>query len=31
MEVATKEGHAFTLMSKSILPNDLVAAIAKLY
>ncbi len=30
MEVATKEGHAFTLMSKSILPQDLVAALAKL-
>lgn len=30
MEVATKQGHAFTLMSKSILPNDLVAAVQKL-
>ena len=30
MEVATKQGHAFTLMSKSILPEDLVAAVAKL-
>jgi DNA-binding NtrC family response regulator len=27
MEVATKKGHAFTLMSKSILPKDLVAAV----
>ena len=30
MEVATKQGHAFTLMSKPILPKDLVAAVAKL-
>ncbi len=30
MEVATKEGHAFTLMSKAILPQDLVAALEKL-
>jgi|SRR5580658_7160171 DNA-binding NtrC family response regulator len=30
MEVATEQGHAFTLMSKAILPDDLVAAVAKL-
>ncbi len=30
MEVATEQGHAFTLMSKLILPEDLVAAVAKL-
>jgi DNA-binding NarL/FixJ family response regulator len=30
MKVATQQGHAFTLMSKLILPNDLVAAVAKL-
>jgi two-component system nitrogen regulation response regulator GlnG len=30
MEVATKEGHAFTLMSKPTLPNDIVTAVAKL-
>ena len=30
MEVATKQGHAFTLMSKPTLPNDLVSAVAKL-
>jgi DNA-binding NtrC family response regulator len=30
MEVALHQGHAFTLMSKSILPKDLVAAIEKL-
>jgi len=29
MEVATEQGHAFTLMGKSILPKDLVAAVAK--
>ena len=27
MEVATKKGHAFTIMSKSTLPKDLVAAV----
>lgn len=30
MEVATQQGHAFTLMSKPTLPNDIVAAVAKL-
>jgi DNA-binding NtrC family response regulator len=30
MEVATEQGHAFTLMGKSILPKDLVAAVEKL-
>jgi DNA-binding NtrC family response regulator len=30
MKVATEQGHSFTLMSKSVLPNDLVAAIAEL-
>src|ERR1035438_6797371 len=30
MDVANEQGHAFTLMSKPILPNDLVAAVAKL-
>lgn len=30
MEVATKKGHAFTLISKSILPKDLVAAVRNL-
>jgi DNA-binding NtrC family response regulator len=30
MEVATKQGHTFTILSKSILPKDLLAAIAKL-
>ncbi|MGH9561875.1 MAG: response regulator [Terracidiphilus sp.] len=30
MKVATEQGHAFTLMSKLILPEELVAAIAKL-
>ncbi|MGB0065540.1 MAG: response regulator [Terracidiphilus sp.] len=30
MKVATEQGHAFTLMSKSILPQDLVAALEKL-
>jgi DNA-binding NtrC family response regulator len=27
MEVATKKGHAFTIMSKATLPKDLVAAV----
>lgn len=30
MKVATEQGHSFTLMGKSILPTDLVAAIANL-
>jgi DNA-binding NtrC family response regulator len=30
LEVATKQGHAFRIMSKSILPKDLLAAVAKL-
>jgi DNA-binding NtrC family response regulator len=30
LEVATKQGHSFTIMSKSLLPHDLMAAIAKL-
>ena len=30
LEVATKKGHAFRIMSKSILPKDLLTAIAKL-
>jgi DNA-binding NtrC family response regulator len=30
LEVATRQGHSFTIMSKSMLPHDLLAAIAKL-
>jgi DNA-binding NtrC family response regulator len=30
LEVATKQGHVFRIMSKSILPKDLLTAIAKL-
>jgi DNA-binding NtrC family response regulator len=30
MEVATRKGHAFTIMSKAILPRDLVSAVANL-
>jgi DNA-binding NtrC family response regulator len=30
LEVATTQGHAFTLMSKPVHPKDLLAAIAKL-
>ena len=30
MEVATRKGHDFTLMSKAILPKDLVSAVANL-
>jgi DNA-binding NtrC family response regulator len=30
MEVATEKGHTFRLMSKPILPNDLVTAVANL-
>jgi len=30
MKVATKKGHAFTIMSKSTLPNEIVAAVTNL-
>jgi DNA-binding NtrC family response regulator len=30
MKVATRKGHAFTIMSKAILPRDLVSAIQNL-